>query len=42
VAHEILAYDAEIISVTVGVRKVRPPVPQDVASVGVRCTVQRR
>lgn len=42
VAHEILAYDAEITSVTVSVRKVRPPVPEDVASVGVRCTVQRR
>jgi hypothetical protein len=41
VAHEILAFDAEITSVTVAVRKVRPPVTQDVASVGVRCTVQR-
>jgi dihydroneopterin aldolase len=41
VAHEILAYDAEIIAVTVAVRKVRPPVAQDVASVGVRCSVQR-
>lgn len=41
VAHEILSYDAEITSVSVAVRKVRPPVPEDVASVGVRCTVQR-
>jgi dihydroneopterin aldolase len=41
VAHEILSYDAEITSVTVAVRKVRPPVAQDVASVGVRCTISR-
>jgi dihydroneopterin aldolase len=41
VAHEVLAFDAEISSVTVAVRKVRPPVAQDVASVGVRCTVSR-
>lgn len=41
VAHEVLAYDQEISSVTVAVRKVRPPVAQDVASVGVRCTVAR-
>jgi dihydroneopterin aldolase len=41
VAHEILSYDAEITSVTVAVRKVRPPVSQDVASVGVRCTIAR-
>jgi hypothetical protein len=36
-----LAFDSEISSVTVAVRKVRPPVAQDVASVGVRCTVSR-
>ena len=41
VAHEILAYDGEITAVTVAVRKVRPPVPQDVTSVGVRCTISR-
>jgi dihydroneopterin aldolase len=41
VAHEVLALDSGITSVTVAVRKLRPPVPEDVASVGVRCTVQR-
>jgi dihydroneopterin aldolase len=41
VAYEILAFDGDIASVTVAVRKVRPPVIEDVASVGVRCTVQR-
>jgi dihydroneopterin aldolase len=41
VAYEILAFDEEIASVTVSVRKTRPPVVEDVASVGVRCTVQR-
>ena len=41
VAYEILALDAGIESVTVAVRKVRPPVVEDVASVGVRCTVRR-
>lgn len=41
VAHEILGFDDAITSVTVGVRKLRPPVPDDVASVGVRCTVSR-
>ncbi len=41
VAYEILAFDTEIESVTVAVRKVRPPVVEDVASVGVRCTVHR-
>lgn len=41
VAYEVLAYDEEIASVTVSVRKVRPPVLEDVASVGVRCSVQR-
>lgn len=41
VAHEILAFDRAIESVTVAVRKLRPPVPEDVASVGVRCTVSR-
>jgi 7,8-dihydroneopterin aldolase/epimerase/oxygenase len=41
VAHEILTFDEEIASVTVAVRKVRPPVAEDVSSVGVRCTVAR-
>jgi len=41
IAREILAFDAEITSVTVGVRKLRPPVPEDVATVGVRCTLRR-
>ena len=41
VAYEILAIDPEIRSVTVAVRKVRPPVSEDVATVGVRCSVQR-
>ncbi|MGB8195739.1 MAG: dihydroneopterin aldolase [Acidimicrobiales bacterium] len=41
VAYEILAFDEEIASVTVSVRKTRPPVVEDIASVGVRCTVQR-
>ena len=42
VAFEILAYDLQIESVTVSVRKTRPPVVEDVASVGVRCSVSRR
>ena len=41
VAYEILAFDGDIASVTIAVRKVRPPVIEDVASVGVRCTVHR-
>jgi len=41
VAREILAYDEAVESVTVAVRKLRPPVPEDVATVGVRCTLQR-
>ncbi len=41
VAHEILAFDPEIEEVTVSVRKLRPPVPQDIATVGVRTTVTR-
>ncbi len=41
VAREILALDDEIESVTVAVRKLRPPVPEDVATVGVRCTLHR-
>jgi FolB domain-containing protein len=41
VAREILAYDEWISSVTVAVRKLHPPVAEDVATVGVRCTVTR-
>ena len=41
VAREVLAYDEAVTSVTVAVRKLRPPVPQDVATVGVRCTLRR-
>ena len=41
VANEVLALDDALTSVTVAVRKVRPPVPEDVASVGVRCSLQR-
>jgi dihydroneopterin aldolase len=42
VAYEILDFDSEIRSVTVAVRKLRPPVIEDVATVGVRCTVHRK
>ena len=41
VGEEILGFDPEISAVTVAVRKVRPPVAHDVATVGVRCTVRR-
>ena len=41
VANVVLALDDALTSVTVAVRKVRPPVPEDVASVGVRCSLQR-
>jgi dihydroneopterin aldolase len=41
VARQILAYDEWISSVTVAVRKLHPPVAEDVATVGVRCTVTR-
>ncbi len=41
VAREILAFDVAITSVTVAVRKLHPPVAEDVATVGVRCTVSR-
>ena len=41
VALEILSYDEAIARVTVVVRKLRPPVPEDVATVGVRCTLDR-
>ena len=41
VAYEVLDLDPAVEAVTVAVRKVRPPVPEDVASVGVRATVRR-
>ncbi len=41
VANEVLAFDEAITSVTVSVRKLHPPVPEDVATVGVRCTLRR-
>ena len=41
VAHEILASAPNVSAVRVAVRKLRPPVPEDVATVGVRCTVRR-
>ena len=41
VAREILDLDEAIESVTVTARKLRPPVPEDVATVGVRTTIRR-
>lgn len=41
VAQAVLDFDADVDSVHVAVRKLRPPVPEDVATVGVRCRVQR-
>lgn len=41
VAHEILAFDELIDSVSVLARKLRPPVSEDVATVGARCSVRR-
>lgn len=41
VAHELLAFDPAIVAVTVAVRKLRPPVSEDVATVGVRTTLRR-
>jgi dihydroneopterin aldolase len=40
-AQEVLASDPEITRVTVAVRKLRPPVPEDVSTVGVRCSLDR-
>ena len=40
-SNEVLAMDDAITSVTVAVRKLRPPVAEDVATVGVRCTLAR-
>ncbi len=41
VAEAVLAADAMIVAVSVRVHKVRPPVPQDLVSAGVSCTVSR-
>jgi hypothetical protein len=41
VGEQILAFDPAIKSVTVSVRKLQPPVSEDVATVGVRTTVSR-
>jgi len=41
VAQAVLSFDVSIESVHVRVRKVHPPVPQDVGSVGVSCTLRR-
>lgn len=41
VAAAILDYDPAITRVTVAVKKIRPPVNEHVASVGVRCTLKR-
>ena len=38
IAEDVLALDARIDAVTVTVRKLRPPVPVDLASAGVRIT----
>lgn len=40
-AQAVLDFDPAIESVMVRVRKLRPPVPHDVASVGVSCTLRR-
>jgi FolB domain-containing protein len=41
VAQAVLDYDRAIDAVSVRAHKTRPPVPQDVASVGVSCTLRR-
>lgn len=42
VADAVLALDSEIVNVSVAVRKLVPPVPEDVTTVGVRVTRHRR
>jgi 7,8-dihydroneopterin aldolase/epimerase/oxygenase len=42
IADEILAVDPRIAAVTVAIRKLRPPVPFDLATAGVRLTRARR
>jgi 7,8-dihydroneopterin aldolase/epimerase/oxygenase len=41
VAAAVLAADGRVEAVTVGIRKLRPPVPQDLATSGVRLTRRR-
>lgn len=41
IADAVFAVDARVASVTVAVRKLRPPVPQDLATSGVRITRSR-
>jgi 7,8-dihydroneopterin aldolase/epimerase/oxygenase len=41
VARAVLDFDPRIESVTVAVRKLRPPIPQDADSLGVRTTLTR-
>lgn len=41
IATAVLAADGRIQSVGVGLRKLRPPVPQDLATAGVRTTRRR-
>jgi dihydroneopterin aldolase len=41
VAEAVLSLDQELVRVSVTVRKLRPPVPEDVATVGARCTLER-
>jgi dihydroneopterin aldolase len=41
VAYAVLDIDRAIDAVTIEVRKLRPPVPEDIATVGVRCRVVR-
>jgi dihydroneopterin aldolase len=41
IADDVLALDARITAVTATVRKLRPPLPYDLASVGVTVTVDR-
>jgi dihydroneopterin aldolase len=41
IAEEVLAFDPDLDAVVVAVRKLRPPVPEDVDTVGVRLRVAR-
>lgn len=41
VAQAILDFDGEVDAATVAVRKLQPPVPEEIASVGVRTTITR-
>jgi dihydroneopterin aldolase len=41
IAEAILEFDSEVDAVTVAVRKLQPPVPENIATVGVRTTLTR-